>query len=356
MLISSQEDRIKVRSTKKLNAKGIRKIAELIESFDSIRRYEHLHEPRRGKRTFTFASLVVFCIYMEIMGLTYDADVAQNKLKAMGMPRGEEGYLRPSPARISHFIRHEWPEMEREASKEYMEAVLASIPGKDFTVDSTPMEASRYSKKYHYSPHYEIRMGKCHIIMCCGYPLARTFTGANDSDCQELPKLLAQLPGRISGVRQFTSDGAYPAFYNYAEVYCRLGVVMASNTSTSSVIHEDRSIGYIRSLYASKWKDPEYRPKASPRYMLNMLFRKEEVEKVGQFLRNLDMGRGRRIAAKYAKDRHVCETVHRAMKRWMNFDVRGLRKESEEQRKSFKFFTAQVLCAIFDPYYDPSDN
>jgi hypothetical protein len=35
------------------------------------------------------------------------------------------------------------------------------------------------------------------------------------------------------------------------------------------------------------------------------------------------------IAARYAKDRHVCETVHRAMKRWMNIDVRGLCKESE---------------------------
>ncbi|MBR2093275.1 MAG: hypothetical protein IJ904_04430 [Candidatus Methanomethylophilaceae archaeon] len=126
-----------------------------------------------------------------------------------------------------------------------------------------------------------------------------------------------------------SSDGAYPAFYNYAEVFCKLGVVMASNTSTSSVVHVDRSIGYIRGLYSSKWRDSEYRSKASPRYMLNMLCRKEDAEKVGQFLRNLDMGRGREIAARYAKDRHVCEMVRRAMKRWMNFDVRRLCKESE---------------------------
>ena len=355
MLVTGLEDRIRVRSTKRLNAKGISKITEVVGSFDSIRRYECLRNPKRGKRTFTFASLVVFCIYLEIMGLTYEGDISQNKLKAMGMPEGKGGYLRPSPARISCFIRHEWPEMEPEASKEYMAAVLESLLVKEFTVDSTPMEASRYSKKYHYSPHYEIRMGKCHIIMCCGYPLARTFTDANDPDCQELPKLLAQLSERIAGVRQFTSDGSYPSFYNYSEVYLKLGVVMASNPSSSSVVHEDRSIGYIRRLYGSKWKDPEYRPKASPRYMLSMLCRKGEAEKVGQFLRNLDMCRGRSIASKYAKDRHVCETVHRAMKRWMNFDVRGLRKESEEQRKSFKFFTAQILCAIFDPYYEPSD-
>lgn len=60
-----------------------------------------------------------------------------------------------------------------------------------------------------------------------------------------------------------------------------------------------------------------------------MLCRKGDAEKVGQFLRNLDMSCGREIAARYAKDRHVCETMHRAMKRWMNFDVRRLCKESE---------------------------
>ena len=125
---------------------------------------------------------------------------------------------------------------------------------------------------------------------------------------------------------------------------------MASNPSASSVVHEDRFIGYIRGLYVSKWRDLEYRPRASPRCMRRMLSasrrerlpmasprcmrrmlcRKGEVEKVGQFLRNLDMGRSRRISAANARDRHVCETVHCAMKRWMNFGVRGLRKESEE--------------------------
>ena len=40
------------------------------------------------------------------MSLTYDADITQNRLKAMGMPRGKGRYLRPSSAIISHFIRH----------------------------------------------------------------------------------------------------------------------------------------------------------------------------------------------------------------------------------------------------------
>ena len=353
MLTVNSDGRIRIRSTKRLNAKGIEKIAELVRSFDEIDRYERRHQPKRGKRTYPFYSLVVLFIYLEIMGLTYDGDIPQNKLKAMGMPRGRDGYLRPSPARISYFMNNEWPEMQDAVSAEYVEAVMASLPEKEFTVDSTPMEASRYSKRYHYSPHYEIRMGKCHIIMCCGYPLVCTFTDANDPDCLELAKLLAMLPGAIPGVKQFTSDGSYPSFLNYSLVLDRLGVVMASNPSVDSVMHDERSMAYIERLYSSYWREPGYRPKASPIRMLRFLIDMGREEAVGQFLRNLDMSRGDRISAAYARDRHVCETVHRAMKRWMDFDVRGLRRESEDARKRFRFFTAQILCAIFDPYHEP---
>ena len=101
MLILNIKDRIKVRSTKKLNDKGIARIRTIVESFESIQRYDRQHEPKRGKRTFSFVSLVMFCIYLEIMGLTYGADISQNKLKAMGMPYDNvsKQYRHPSPAR-----------------------------------------------------------------------------------------------------------------------------------------------------------------------------------------------------------------------------------------------------------------
>ena len=354
MFVSNIKDRIRARSTKKLNDKGIARIRTIVESFESIQRYDRQHEPKRGKRTFSFVSLVMFCIYLEIMGLTYDADISQNKLKAMGMPydKVSKQYRHPSPARISHFINHEWPLMSNQVSSEYVNSVLKALPEKRFTVDSTPMEASRYSLRYHYSPHYEIRMGKCHIIMCNGYPLVCTFTDANASDSLELPKLLDLLPSHIGGVKEFTSDGAYASFSNYSSVFNRLNVVMASNIAKHSVFHDERTWEYIEGLYSKQWKERDYRPKATPASKLNFLTRKGFEKPVGMFLRNLDMSRGKRISNIYAKSRHVCETVHRAMKRWMNFDVRGLRKESDSQRKSFKFFTAQVLCTIFDPYVE----
>lgn len=350
--VANIKDRIRIRSTKKLNDKGIAKIRSVVESFESIERYERQHKPKRGKRTFSFVSLVMLWIYIEIMSLTYDADISQNKLKAMGMPRGKRGYLRPSPARISHFINHEWPLMQGPVSSEYVDSILRYIPEKRFTIDSTPMEASRYSLRYSYSPHYEIWMGECHIIMCNGYPLVCTFTNANESDCLELPKLLEMLPAHMSGVMEFTSDGAYASFANYSSVFSKLNVVMASNVGKSSVFHEVRSWEYIENLYSRQWKEGDYRPNATPSSKLNFLTRKGFDEPVGIFLRNLDMSRGKWISNTYARNRHVCETVHRAMKRWMDFDVRGLRKESDSQRKSFRFFTAQVLCSIFDPYVE----
>jgi hypothetical protein len=127
---------------------------------------------------------------------------------------------------------------------------------------------------------------------------------------------------------------------------------MESNIAKHSVFHDERKWEYIEGLYSKQWKERDYLPKATPASKLNFLTRKGFKKPVGMFLRNLDMSRGKRISNIYAKSRHVCETVHRAMKRWMNFDVRGLRKESDSQRKSFKFFTAQVLCTIFDPYVE----
>lgn len=40
--------------------------------------------------------------------------------------------------------------------------------------------------------------------------------------------------------------------------------------------------------------------------------------------RNLDLLRKGREGPARDRSRHVCETVHCAMKRWMNFDLRGL--------------------------------
>lgn len=295
MYLSNINDRKSIRSTKRLNEKGISLIRSAVESFDSIQRYEREHAPKRGKRTFSYVCLVMMCIYLEIKCLTYDGHISQKMLKALGMPLNKGRYLRPSPARISHFINHEWPQMRSAVTTEYVISVLSALTDKRMTVDSTPMEASRYSLRYNYSPHYQIRMGKCHIIMCNGYPLVCTFTNANESDCLELPKLLSLLPPQVSGVSEFTSDGAYAPFTNYATVFNKFNVVMASNVAKTSVFHEERSWKYIQNLYARQWKEGGYRAKAIPSSKIKFLTKNGFVEPVGTFLRNLDMSRGERI-------------------------------------------------------------
>ena len=50
------------------------------------------------------------------------------------------------------------------------------------------------------------------------------------------------------------------------------------------------------------------------------------------------------------KARHVCETVHHAMKRWMNFDVRGLVGKNVKNRIGLRFLFAQILSMAFVDY------
>jgi hypothetical protein len=45
-------------------------------------------------------------------------------------------------------------------------------------------------------------------------------------------------------------------------------------------------------------------------------------------------------------DRHVCEAVHRAMKRWVVFSVFGLRSRAKESRMQAKFLCVQLLSTL----------
>jgi len=89
---------------------------------------------------------------------------------------------------------------------------------------------------------------------------------------------------------------------------------------------------------------------ATPDSIVMFLAANGERRLAARFLRNLDLSRGRKISGEYARMRHVCETVHHAMKRWVNFDVRGLRKKFAEVRTALRVMVCQMLCLIFAPY------
>jgi hypothetical protein len=50
------------------------------------------------------------------------------------------------------------------------------------------------------------------------------------------------------------------------------------------------------------------------------------------------------------KARHICETVHRSMKRWVDFSIFRLRKASKETRMRCRLLCVQLLSVLFKEY------
>ncbi len=45
--------------------------------------------------------------------------------------------------------------------------------------------------------------------------------------------------------------------------------------------------------------------------------------------------------------RQVCESAHRAVKRWLDFDIRGLRRTTRKVRIKCRFLFLQLLSTLF---------
>ena len=145
---------------------------------------------------------------MEIKKLTFegltealDGRGGQVVLKNLGMPKGKNGRLqRPSNAWISTFRNHDYMYFRHELDRELRDTVLPKGRKNHvlLTCDSTPAEASRYSKWAQYNVHYEVRMCKVHIIMADGVPLVWDVTNGNAGDNPEFRKLLKRFSRRKS--------------------------------------------------------------------------------------------------------------------------------------------------------------
>ena len=221
------------------------------------------------------------------------------------------------------------------------------------TIDSTPLEASRYSKWADFNGHYRIFMGKAHMIMINGIPVDSLITNGNAGDNPEFRRMLERLQNAKWGKGTVVlSDGAYDSSETYADVFLKTGVVMSSNSGAGSVFHEEAEwenvVRRYNKLHGVKGFIPSSR--AKPEFILRFLARNGQKELVGWFLRNLDMSRGKHLHRIHAKTRHVCETVHHALKRWVNFDVRGLHSPYVGRRMMLRIFVCSLLCIMFRPY------
>jgi hypothetical protein len=83
-------------------------------------------------------------------------------------------------------------------------------------------------------------------------------------------------------------------------------------------------------------------------FMLRFLCDNGEKETVGKYLRDKSMRMNENDGG--TKARHICETVHRAMKRWVEFSIFRLRKASKDKRMRCRFLCIQLLSVLFKEY------
>lgn len=359
MLLPEKSIRDTSRSTQQMTVEKFKIIVEILKTSIVLNKIERSRRPKRGGIKYSLIQMILVMFYIEMKRKTFDGarvslkDTDVEYLAAMDMPRDKNGNLRcPSKGQISWFINRVWPTISEELFKEIREAFLNECESRFWTCDSTPLEASRYNTRCRFNPHYNIRMDKCHIIMCNGHPMYHTWTDGLTHDNGELLKILKSMNCGIGSSIGFATDGIYDTFDTYADVYSRFGVIMASNNRANGVFHKEITWEYMQKRYAKLWEKPEFKPTkfVNVDFILRFMYNNGEKTLVGKFLRNLDIRRGKKIRTDWAHRRHVCEEVHKAAKRWINFDVRGLRKEGVEQRVSFKFFTIQIFSSIFADY------
>lgn len=349
-----------IRSTGKISAAKMASVISVLASSDALYRFDAVRKPADRELKFTAVQMMSILFFAEIRKMSTEDYIrmttgrgSQITLKNLGMPRDKNGkYTAPSVGWVSDFRNHCYPLFREEFEKEFRDAVLRMTSEKRvITVDSTPLEASRYSGWAEYNGHYRIFMAKYHIVMVNGIPVMGKFTNGNYGDNPAFRDMLGKLPNGKMRNTVVLSDGGYDCAETYTDVFLKTGAVMASNTGINSVKHEEAEWGNVLRRYAHLHGNADFPTgKVTPERKLRYMARNGESELVGWFIRNLDMSRGEKISKEFARMRHVCETVHHSMKRWVDFTVRGLREKFAETRMGLRLTVCSLLCLFFKPY------
>lgn len=350
MLLSMTGGRLDVRSSEDMKVDELCRLRAVLESSEALSRFEYRNRPKRGGRVFGFVSLLLLYMLMECRKSTYRGvvrNLSDHDCVCLGLVDGDGRPRRPSSATLNAFVNKSLATLAEAIGDEFARAVLNTMGVSSLTMDSTPLQASRYNADAALNPHYGIRMDKAHILMADGYPLYCIHSGGGANDNPFASPLLDRLPP-VRGL-SFHADGAYDAFLTYATVYRTTGAVMRCKHGNGASIHgvdEDA----IRGRYGRMWRQEGYDPhrKDDLDFMLRFLCQHGEGLLVGKHLRDRSMllpHDGRSL-------RQVCETVHRAMKRWVDLSVFRLVRRTKEARIRCRFLCLQLLSVLFKGYVD----
>ena len=368
MLVTEPIGYVLKRSTATLSLKDFGRVVDIIGDCHSIITFENEWEERNNRKLKNpVKAMVALLIYKECKKLTLEE--LEGALKGRGGPRiletlgferkGDGRFHGPGHAWMSKFKNEVFPEFRDGFEADIADIVLNKAceeGGVVITADSTPLEASRYSKWADYNGHYRIRMAKSHLIMLNGRVFHFLFTNGNYGDNPAFLRLLEKID--LVNLRNgkmrvcFLADGAYDSAEAYAAVYKATGLILNTNVGVNAVLHEEGEWENFVRRYQKHRNEEGYRCAGDctkdriVRYMINH----GDSEKAGWHLRNLDMKRPEKMRKEMAKGRHICETVHHGMKRWVDYTVRGLHRRYIGYSLTLKTMACQLLGLIFKPY------
>ena len=356
MLPIDTKQRLDVRSTAEMTVRELSRLRTVLESSETIGRYEYVNRPKRGEIVFRFIPLFLLYVLMECRKTTYRGivkNLSDDDCVHLGLVDRSGNAKRPSAATLNGFVNKRLPNVMNDIGKEIVSLILRMSPDLIVTIDSTPVQASRYNFDADFSPYYNIRMDKCHILMVNGYPLFMIHSNGNAGDNPFAEPLIRMLSGADLEGRsvEIYVDGGYDAFLTYAVAYMITGTVMRCNHRTDAA-YSDTDDEKVRNAYARMWKVNGYdaHMKNDIDFMLRFLYRNGKEELVGQYLRDRSMDleeeKGRPSV------RFVCETMHRSMKRWIELSIFGIRKATKTLRMRCRFLCTQFLSILFIGYLE----
>jgi hypothetical protein len=356
MLPIDPAHRLDVRSTAEMTIEELTRLKAVLESSEAIGRYEWENRPKRGGVTFGFVPMFLLYILMESRKTTYRGivkNLSADDCMRLGLTDRNGRPKPPSSPTLNGFVNRRLPAVMDSIGEEIVALILMMSPKLVITIDSTPAQASRYNYDADYSPYYEIRMDKCHMLMVNGYPLFMIRSNGNAGDNPFAEPLIRMLSGHdLAGKEmEIYVDGGYDAFLTYAAAYMVTGTVMRCNQRPNAA-YSDADDRKIRDVYSRMWKRKGYdaHRKNDTDFMLRFLFRNGEQELVGKYLRDRSMDMEKEECR--PTTRFVCETMHRSMKRWIDLNIFRIRKKTKELRMKCRFLCVQMLSLLFKGYLD----
>lgn len=300
--------------------------------------------------------------YRTVISSLTDEDLA-NLLTKEELEKFHQGkFSLPSPSTLHHFVVYRLKDegiahvssLLGTAMMHHLKNNTSTPDGDEGIVDSTPLEASRYSPYATFNPHYKMWMAKAHIVSTAGYPLFMIFSEGAEDDGKYGHLLVNEVKKMNPEFKSFLCDGGYDSFLMYAEIFGELGARPIIRIRDTAVIHPEASDERLRKVANSQWKKggdgkasiqdirkflytlPVSDTKNPDKYkeLVGINLRNENLEIISEIDEALDK-RGR------------CEEMHSQLKDIFKFNVKRCHKDHRALYVMLDFIAAQSMLLAY---------